>query len=179
MKYQIKIRAEVLKMNGPICNRLEFSKLKEKFEVVDHAAIYQEALKRAELHLKHFDNYEDAENAINQLENIFVKQIWQEYEEQFPEHFFKDVEYENGASFYIDELEVKMELKKEAIEHYINWLRENSNKPIFEDGAKSELLQVVSVFHPYIEIAARDMKNGQVVVYDFTPSDFEGLEEEF
>ncbi len=71
-----------------------------------------------------------------------------------------------------------MELKKQAIEHFINWLRENSNKVIFEDGAKSELLQVVSVHHPYIEIAARDMKSGQVVVYDFTPGDFEGLEDE-
>lgn len=178
MKYQIKIRAEILKMNGPICNKLEFSKLKEKFEVVDHAAIYQEALERAELHLKHFDNYEDAENAINQLENIFVKQIWQEYEEQFPEHFFKDVEYENGASFYIDELEVKMELKKEAIERYVEWLKENSNKYIYAVEAAGELYQVVSVFHPYIELPARDMKSGQVVVYDFTPSDFEGLEDE-
>lgn len=72
-----------------------------------------------------------------------------------------------------------MELKKEAVEHYVNWLKENSNKIIFEDGARKELFEVVNVFHPYIEIPARDMKSGQVVVYDFTPSDFEGLEEEF
>jgi len=72
-----------------------------------------------------------------------------------------------------------MNLKKEAIEHYIEWLKENSNKYIYAVEARGELHQVVSVHHPYIEIAARDMKSGQVVIYDFTPGDFEGLDEEF
>jgi len=72
-----------------------------------------------------------------------------------------------------------MELKKDSVERYVEWLKENSSKPIFEDGARSELLEVVSVHHPYIELSARDMKSGQVTVYDFTPGDFEGLEEEF
>lgn len=72
-----------------------------------------------------------------------------------------------------------MELKKQAIERYVEWLRENLNKYIYAVEAIGELHQVVSVFHPYIEIPARDMKSGQVTVYDFTPGDFEGLEEEF
>jgi len=70
-----------------------------------------------------------------------------------------------------------MELKKEVVEQYISWLKENCNTYFYEVEARGELWEVVRPMHPWIEIPGTILKSGQTFRYEFAPEDFEGLED--
>lgn len=68
-------------------------------------------------------------------------------------------------------------LKKEAVEHYIEWLKENLDGYLREPQAREEIFEVVRPWRPWIEIPGYILKSGQPFRYEFAPEDFEGLED--
>ena len=101
--YQIKVNRIILRLNGPTCNKAEYAELKDRFERTMYSDMYENVLEIAGLTEKEFSDEEEAEQAMNNLDEYF-KIEWQRLEKSYPINFFKDCELENGASFYITKI---------------------------------------------------------------------------
>ena len=101
--YQIKVNRIVLKLNGPVCNKKEYAELKDRFERTEYSDMYENVLETSGLAEKEFSDEDEAFQTINALDKYF-KIEWQRLENSYPKHFFKDCEFDNGASFCVTKI---------------------------------------------------------------------------
>lgn len=101
--YQIKVNRECLKLNGPVCDRKEHAALKDRFERTGYSDIYENVLNMAGLRDKQFSDEEKAFETMNNLDEYF-KIEWERLMSTYPKDFFRDCDFDNGASFYVTKI---------------------------------------------------------------------------
>lgn len=106
MKYQINVRRVIAKINGPVCDLPENKFMKNRFQEVGHADLYDRALELSQYHGFEFTDEIAAEKAIEQIERVVMPIARKEMAERYPAGFFDDMDIENGAAFYVESEEI-------------------------------------------------------------------------